>query len=96
MPIAEAVVAGTRDRVRPILMTSTTTILGILPLLLFQAEAGVKRQIWSSLALCTVGGLTTSMILIVVVIPVVYLYGDGLRGWFAARSTELRESWRRP
>ncbi len=95
MPIFEAVVAGTRDRVRPILMTSLTTILGILPLLLFQAEAGVRRQIWSSLALCTVGGLTTSMILIIVVIPVVYLYGDGLRGWIAARFSEVRESLRR-
>ncbi len=95
MSILEAVVAGTRDRVRPILMTSLTTILGILPLLLFQAERGVKRQIWSSLALCTVGGLTTSMLLIVIVIPVIYLYGDGLRGWFAVRFDELREAWRR-
>ncbi len=95
MSITDAVVAGTRDRVRPILMTSLTTILGILPLLLFQAEEGVRRQIWSSLALCTVGGLTTSMILIVVVIPVIYLHGDGLRGWFSARFSEVREAWRR-
>ncbi|MCK7541183.1 MAG: hypothetical protein MZV63_65005 [Marinilabiliales bacterium] len=43
-------------------MTTATTVFGMLPLLLIGAEAN-KRQIWSSLALCTVGGLTTSTLL---------------------------------
>ncbi|MDH4197112.1 MAG: efflux RND transporter permease subunit, partial [Candidatus Aminicenantes bacterium] len=94
-PLLEAVVEGTRDRVRPILMTTGTTVLGILPLLLVQAQVGVKRQIWSSLALCTVGGLTTSTLFVLVVIPVLYYVSDGLRGWFAERFAELREAWRR-
>ena len=94
-PLLEAVLEGTRDRVRPILMTTGTTVLGILPLLLVQAQAGVRRQIWSSLALCTVGGLTTSTILVLLVIPVLYYASDGLRGWFAERAAELREAWRR-
>jgi HAE1 family hydrophobic/amphiphilic exporter-1 len=90
LPLLEAVVVGTLDRIRPVLMTTATTVFGILPLLLLQAEAEVKRQIWSSLALCTVGGLTTSTLFLLVVIPVLYYRGDGLKGWFAARIAELR------
>jgi len=87
--LLEAVVRGTRDRVRPILMTTATTVFGMLPLLLIGAEAN-KRQIWSSLALCTVGGLTTSTLLILVVIPVLYFHGDGLRAWGAEKAREAR------
>jgi multidrug efflux pump subunit AcrB len=50
-------------------MTTATTVFGMLPLLLIGAEANTW-QIWSSLALCTVAGLTTSTLLILVVIPV--------------------------
>jgi HAE1 family hydrophobic/amphiphilic exporter-1 len=85
----EAVVRGTKDRVRPIFMTTSTTIFGMLPLLLIGAEAN-KRQIWSSLALCTVGGLTSSTILVFVVIPVLYYHGDGLRAWGAEKAREAR------
>jgi len=88
--LLEAVVRGTKDRVRPIFMTTSTTIFGMLPLLLIGAEAN-KRQIWSSLALCTVGGLTSSTILVFVVIPVLYYHGDGLRAWGAEKAREARE-----
>jgi HAE1 family hydrophobic/amphiphilic exporter-1 len=68
--IVEAIAIATRERIRPIFMTSTTTVLGMLPMIIFkQAD---KNDIWSSLALCTVGGLTTSAILILFVLPVVY------------------------
>ncbi len=87
--LLEAVVRGTKDRVRPILMTTATTVFGMLPLLLIGAEAN-KRQIWSSLALCTVGGLATSTLLILFVIPVLYYHGDGLRAWGAEKAREAR------
>ncbi len=58
-------------------------------MLLITAETN-KRQIWSSLALCTVGGLTTSTLLILVVIPVLYYHGDGLRAWGAEKAREAR------
>jgi HAE1 family hydrophobic/amphiphilic exporter-1 len=87
--LLDAVVRGTKDRVRPIFMTASTTIFGMLPLLLIGAEAN-KRQIWSSLALCTVGGLTSSTILIFVVLPVLYYHGDGLRAWGAEKAREAR------
>ncbi len=88
--LEEAVIRGTRDRVRPIFMTTATTVFGMLPLLLIGAKAN-ERQIWSSLALCTVGGLTTSTMLVFIVIPVLYFHGDGLRAWGAEKAREARE-----
>jgi HAE1 family hydrophobic/amphiphilic exporter-1 len=90
LPLAEAVIVGTRDRIRPIFMTTSTTVFGMLPMLLLQAESGVKRQIWSTLALSTLGGLVTSTIFLLVVIPIFYFYGDRLRGWAGGKIAELR------
>ncbi|MBE3125854.1 MAG: efflux RND transporter permease subunit [Acidobacteria bacterium] len=87
--LLEAVVRGTKDRMRPVFMTTATTIFGMLPLLLIGAEAN-KRQIWSSLALCTVGGLTSSTILVFVVLPVLYFHGDRLKLWGAEKAREAR------
>ena len=89
MELLEAVVRGTRARIRPIFMTTATTVFGMLPLLLISAEAN-KRQIWSSLALCTVGGLITSTLFILVVIPVLYYHADGLKAWAAEKMREAR------
>jgi HAE1 family hydrophobic/amphiphilic exporter-1 len=90
----DAVVRGTRDRIRPIFMTVATTIFGMLPMLLISAEAN-KRQIWSSLALCTIGGLTSSTILVFIVLPVLYYHGDGLRAWGAEKAREARELFKK-
>jgi HAE1 family hydrophobic/amphiphilic exporter-1 len=87
--LLEAVVRGTKDRVRPIFMTTATTIFGMLPLLLIGSGTN-KRQIWSSLALCTVGGLTSSTILVFVVLPVLYFHGDKLNAWGAEKAREAR------
>jgi len=51
-------------------MTTATTVLGALPMVLFRQ--GERADIWSTLALCTVGGLTTSALLIPFVIPIFY------------------------
>jgi len=91
--LLEAVLKGTRERIRPILLTTGTTVLGMLPLILIPFEEG-KRQIWSTLALSTVGGLTSSTLFIVVVIPIFYAYGDGLHAWMRKRGGEWRSAWR--
>ncbi len=65
----EAIIQGAQDRVRPILMTSGTTIVGLLPLILFASD---KTSIWYSLALATIGGLLSSVFLVLTVIPVIY------------------------
>ena len=78
-PLLDAVVEGARDRLRPIIMTTGTTVFGILPMLLLTAEAG-KRQIWNALALCTAGGLVSSTIFILAVVPIFYYYVEKRRG----------------
>ncbi|MBT5874555.1 MAG: efflux RND transporter permease subunit [Candidatus Latescibacteria bacterium] len=64
-----AVVQGARDRLRPILMTSMTTILALLPLTIGLGEAARLR---APMAIAVIGGLITSTVLTLVVIPAVY------------------------
>jgi HAE1 family hydrophobic/amphiphilic exporter-1 len=89
LSLTEAVVIGSRERVRPIFMTAGTTVLGMFPLLLIQAEVA-KRKIWASLALSTVGGLISSTIFILIVIPIFYLHGDKIRFWARQKIAELK------
>ncbi|MFQ5637383.1 MAG: efflux RND transporter permease subunit [bacterium] len=72
----EAVLQAGRDRLRPILMTSATTILALLPLTVGLGEGARLR---APMAIAVIGGLVTSTLLTLVVIPVVYELIDGLR-----------------
>jgi HAE1 family hydrophobic/amphiphilic exporter-1 len=69
MPVTEAVIEAGRRRLRPILMTTLTTIFGLLPLALGIGE-GAEAQ--APLARAVVGGLTGSTLISLVLIPVVY------------------------
>ncbi len=71
MGLEAATLRGTLERVRPILMTSTTTILGLLPLVLFSETA--NENIWNALAYALIGGLASSTILVLTVTPALYL-----------------------
>jgi HAE1 family hydrophobic/amphiphilic exporter-1 len=64
-----AVIAGSKSRLRPVLMTTSTTILGLLPLALGFGE-GAETQ--SPLARTVIGGLTCSTILTLILIPVIF------------------------
>lgn len=75
MPIHEAVVEAGRLRLRPILMTTITTVLGLLPL---SMGIGAGAEIQASLARVVVGGLTASTLLTLVFIPVLYVTFHGL------------------
>jgi HAE1 family hydrophobic/amphiphilic exporter-1 len=70
MPLKEAVVQGTLERVRPILMTSFTTVFGLLPLVLFSEYA--DSNIWNALGLALIGGLTSSTLFVLTVTPALY------------------------
>ncbi|MFQ5633558.1 MAG: efflux RND transporter permease subunit, partial [bacterium] len=72
----EAIMQAGRDRLRPILMTSATTILALLPLTIGLGEGARLR---APMAIAVIGGLVTSTILTLVVIPVVYELIDGFR-----------------
>ena len=81
MDISRAVVEAGRRRLRPILMTTCTTILGMLPLAI---GAGAGGEIQAALARTVVGGLAVSTLVTLVVIPAAYTaaYGaiERLRG----------------
>jgi HAE1 family hydrophobic/amphiphilic exporter-1 len=70
-PLRAAIIQGTLDRVRPILMTTSVTIIGLLPLVLFQEN--VDRNIWNALAYALMGGLTSSTFLVLTLTPALYL-----------------------
>jgi len=71
VPFTAAIVRGTLERVRPILMTSATTILGLLPLVLFSEYA--DENIWNALAYALIGGLASSTLFVLTVTPALYL-----------------------
>ncbi|MCU0639236.1 MAG: efflux RND transporter permease subunit [Candidatus Krumholzibacteria bacterium] len=73
---AEAILAGGRSRLRPILMTTITTVLGLLPLALGIGEGAELR---APMAITVIGGLTVSTLLTLLVIPVVYALIDRKR-----------------
>lgn len=70
LPLEDAIVRGTLERVRPILMTTTTTVLGLLPLVLFGDPAGTN--IWDALALVLIGGLLSSTLFVLTITPAAY------------------------
>ncbi|TVQ52544.1 MAG: efflux RND transporter permease subunit [Phycisphaerales bacterium] len=72
--IREAVVEAGRIRLRPILMTTATTVLGMTPLAI---GLGSGAEIMQPLALCVIGGLLVSMFLTLFVIPCLYLIITG-------------------
>ena len=93
LELLEAVLEGARERIRPIFFTTSTTVLGIFPLILIQVEEG-QRQIWSSLALSAVGGLISSTLFILIAIPIFYYYGDNLRYLFIKKMSEVRTAYK--
>jgi HAE1 family hydrophobic/amphiphilic exporter-1 len=88
-PFLEAIIEGTRDRIRPIVMTTTTTVFGIIPMLIINAETG-RQKIWSALALCTAGGLVTSTLFILIVVPILYFHGEKVKSWAASLARAVR------
>lgn len=69
--LGDAVVHGTVERVRPILMTSATTVLGLLPLVVLSDS--VNANIWNALGYALIGGLLSSTVLVLTVTPAVYV-----------------------
>ncbi|HLP59489.1 MAG TPA: efflux RND transporter permease subunit, partial [Candidatus Deferrimicrobium sp.] len=82
--IIESIVIGTKERIRPIIMTTLTAVLGMLPLVLLR-DAGSKGDIWTNLAVCTIGGLTSSTLLILFVMPICYYLFYKLHTYISSR-----------
>lgn len=83
--LRDAIVGAGQRRLRPIIMTSATTILALVPLTLGFGESAALR---APMALAVIGGLITSTILTLIVIPCVYYI-------FESWKTTLVARWRR-
>ncbi len=69
LELYEAIAVSGRSRLRPVFMTSATTILGMLPLAL---SRGPGSELWSPMGISVIGGLIFSTFVTLVLVPVIY------------------------
>ena len=70
LPVLDAVITACRVRLRPILMTSLATIIGMIPMAL---KFGTGSEQYAPMARAIIGGLTSSVIMTVFIVPAAYL-----------------------
>jgi multidrug efflux pump subunit AcrB/ABC-type multidrug transport system ATPase subunit len=85
-----AAIAAVRERVRPILMTTCTTIAGLWPLAI---PTGRENEIWPSFAVVVMGGLATSSLLILLVIPMGFVFLNRLDRLFGRLGPWITVLW---
>ncbi len=81
-PLLDAVVLGTRDRLRAVLMTALLASLGLLPAALSHAIGSETQR---PIAVVVVGGTISAAALTLIVLPVTYYWACRLRAWIEAR-----------
>ncbi len=65
----EAIVLSGRSRLRPVLMTAATTILGMIPMAL---SSGEGAEVWAPMGVVVIGGLLVSTVITLIIVPVLY------------------------
>jgi hydrophobic/amphiphilic exporter-1 (mainly G- bacteria), HAE1 family len=89
----DALIMAARVRLRPILMTTLAMIFGMLPLAF---EIGSGAEFRAPMARAVIGGLITSTLLTLIVVPVVYTYlddlGTGFAGWWEHKPSHARST----
>ena len=83
--ISDAVIMGGKSRLRPVLMTSLTTVLGMLPMALGLGEGS---EIWQPMGIAVVGGLLMSTIITLFIVPSLYAMLEGSLERRAQRKAE--------
>jgi len=76
MPLGEAVVNGAMHRFRPVMMTATVAMLGLIP---FLFATGPGSEVQRPLAIVVIGGLISSTLLTLVVLPTLYRFFEERR-----------------
>jgi hydrophobic/amphiphilic exporter-1 (mainly G- bacteria), HAE1 family len=79
LPRAEALLLAAKVRLRPILMTTLAMVFGMVPLAFALTEGSEQR---APMGQAVIGGVITSSLLTLVVVPVMYCYMDSLAEWF--------------
>ncbi|MDE6516084.1 MAG: efflux RND transporter permease subunit [Bacteroidales bacterium] len=69
LELNEAIALSGRSRLRPVLMTTATTILGMLPMAL---SVGEGSEMWTPMGITVIGGLTVSTVITLIIVPVLY------------------------
>lgn len=75
MAVINSVVTSGKSRLRPVLMTTATTVLGMIPMAL---SSGQGSEMWNSMAIAVIGGLTVSTVLTLILIPSLYCVFAGV------------------
>ena len=79
----QAIIDGARTRMRPVLMTTVTLVIAMLPIAFLAAPGSEYR---SPMALVLIGGMSTSTLLTLIVVPTLYIYLDNVRlSWLRLR-----------
>ena len=86
--VADAVIAGGKSRLRPVLMTSLTTILGMVPMAM---GIGEGSETWQPMGISVVGGLLVSTFLTLFIVPALYAMMEGRKERRAARKAERQK-----
>ena len=87
---AEALIQGSKDRLRPVLMTMGTAILAMVPLCIGTVQVGGDGPPYFPMARAIVGGLMFSTIVTLMALPVIYSLLDDARGWIRNVSRDGR------
>jgi HAE1 family hydrophobic/amphiphilic exporter-1 len=81
VPRNQAIVEGGQDRLRPILMTVATTIVGLAPLAISTTQVGGDGPPYFPMARAIIGGLAFSTIVSLLVVPALYAAFDSMSAW---------------
>jgi multidrug efflux pump subunit AcrB len=84
----EAVLRAGQVRLRPIIMTTLAMIFGMLPMAIGMGEGGESQ---APMGRAVIGGLITSTLLTLVVVPVLYTYLDSLPRWFKSKFSATKD-----
>ena len=87
MGAIQASITAAKSRLRPVLMTTLTTILGMVPMALDQGEGS---EMWRPLGVSVIGGLTVSTLLTLILVPVLYCMFCGV-GFKKARRKHSKQ-----
>ncbi|MCF6248419.1 MAG: efflux RND transporter permease subunit, partial [Desulfobacula sp.] len=99
MAVRDAVIAAGATRLRPVLLTAITTILGLLPMvtgisydfhLMTISMASESSQWWRSMAIVVIFGLMIATILTLVVVPTLYALIETMKIWFSTTYSKTR------